>query len=62
MCPRGQGRPRRLHLCYLCEFERGTGARENYPSLDQMIGEDQKFSGIFRPKSKIQIVFLAENR
>ena len=21
---------------YLCEFERGTGAREIYPSLDQM--------------------------
>ena len=22
---------------YLCEFERGTGAREIYPSLNQMI-------------------------
>ena len=38
---------------YLCEFERGTGAREIYPSLHESNeqGESQKFKGIFRPKT-----------
>ena len=43
----------------LCEFERGTGAREIYPSLQ---GEEQNIKGIFRPKSEIQAVFPAEIR
>ena len=45
---------------YLCEFERGTGAREIYPSLDQMkkvktknserfSGRNQIFKQFFRP-------------
>ena len=47
---------------YLCEVEKGTGAREIYPSLDQMnkvktkdskgfFGRNQKFKRFFRPKS-----------
>ena len=50
---------------YLCEFERGTGAREIYPCLDQtnkVKTEDRRIKGIFRPKSGIQAAFLAENR
>ena len=47
----------------MCEFERGTGEREIYPSLDQMIqsypsqdsegfsGRNQKFKRFFRPKT-----------
>ena len=46
----------------LCEFERGTGAREIYPSLDQMnkmrskdsngfFGRNRKFKRFFRPKT-----------
>ena len=46
----------------LCEFERGTGAREIYPSLDQInkvrsktskgfSGRNRKFKRFFRPKS-----------
>ena len=37
---------------YLCEFERGTGSREIYPSLDQMN----------KVKTKIQRDFPAEIR
>ena len=47
---------------YLCEIERGTGAREIYRSLDQMnkvktknsegySGRNQKFKRLFRPKT-----------
>ena len=47
---------------YLCEFERGTVAREIYPSLDQInkvktqdrkgfSGRNRKFKRIFRPKT-----------
>ena len=47
---------------YLCEFERGTGAPEIYPSLDQMnkvktknseafSDRNQKFKRFFRPKT-----------
>ena len=47
---------------YLCEFERGTGARQICPSLDQMnkvktrnsegfSGRNQKFKRFFRPKA-----------
>ena len=47
---------------YLCEFERGTGTREIYPSLDQMnkvkiknsegfFGRNQKFKQFFQPKT-----------
>ena len=46
----------------LCEFERGTGAREIYPSLDQInkmrskkskgfSGQNRKFKRFFRPKA-----------
>ena len=46
----------------MCEFERGTGAREIYPSLDQMSkvrskdskrfsGRNRKFKRFFRPKT-----------
>ena len=46
----------------LCEFERGTGARKIYPSLDQMnkmrskdskgfSGQNRKFKRFFRPKT-----------
>ena len=56
----------------LCEFERGTGAREIYPSLDQInkvrsktskgfSGRNRKFKRFFRPKSEIQAVFPAKN-
>ena len=48
---------------YLCEFERGTEAREIYPSLDQMNKVKTKDSnGFSGPKSRIQAVFPAENR
>ena len=59
---------------YLCEFERGTGAREIYRSLDQMnkvktknsegySGRNQKFKRLFRPKTgdlqqKKKMVFI----
>ena len=47
---------------YLCEFKRGTGAREIYPSLDQMnkvkskdskgfSGRNREFKRFFRPKT-----------
>ena len=47
---------------YLGEFERGTGAREIYPSLDQMnkvktkdskgfSGRNREFKQFFRPKT-----------
>ena len=47
---------------YLCEFERGTGAREIYPSLDQMnkertkdskgfSGQNREFKRFFRLKT-----------
>ena len=47
---------------YLCEFERGTGAREINPILDQMnkvktkdskgfSGQNRKFKRFFRPKT-----------
>ena len=47
---------------YLCKFERGMGAQEFYPSLDQMnkvktknskgfSGRNQKFKRFFRPKT-----------
>ena len=47
---------------YLCEFERGTEAREIYPSLDEMnkvktknsngfSGQNRKFRWFFRPKT-----------
>ena len=46
----------------MCEFERGTGAREIYPSLDQInkvrskkskgfSGRNRKFKRFFRPKT-----------
>ena len=46
----------------LCEFEKGTGAREIYPTLDQMnkvrrknfkgfSGRNRNFKRIFRPKT-----------
>ena len=48
---------------YFCEFERGTGARENlFQSGSNEQGEDQRFRGIFRPKSETQTVFPAQNR
>ena len=43
----------------LCEFERGTGARER-DSNEQ--GEEQRSEGIFRPKLGTETVFPAENR
>ena len=53
---------------HLCEFGRGTGAREIYPSLDQTNKvktkkkrSSLKFRGIFRPKSEIQTFFPAKN-
>ena len=47
---------------YLCKFERGTGAREIYPSLDQMSkvktkaskgfsGQNREFKRFFQPKA-----------
>ena len=47
---------------YLCEFERGTGAREIYPSLDEMNKvktkdskgfscQNREFKRFFRPKT-----------
>ena len=38
---------------YLCEFERGMGAREIYPSLDQMnkVKIKNSFKRFFRPKA-----------
>ena len=47
---------------YLCEFKKGTGAREIYPSLDQInkvrskkskgfSGRNRKFKRFFRPKT-----------
>ena len=45
---------------YLCEFERGT--RDLSQSGWNEQGEDQRFKGIFRPKSGIQAVFPPENR
>ena len=44
----------------LCEFEKGTGAREIHRSLDQINKVRSKNSEIFRPKSEIQVVFPAE--
>ena len=42
----------RAREVYLCEFKRGTGAREIYPSLDQMnkvkIKDSKGFSGLNR--------------
>ena len=45
---------------YLCEFERGTRNLSQSQLNEQ--GEDQRFKGIFRPRSGIQAVFPAENR
>ena len=37
---------------YLCEFERGTGEREIYPSLDQMNKENTKDSKGFSGRNR----------
>ena len=55
---------------YLCEFERSTGARKIYSSLDktnkvktkEKKRSSLKFRRIFRPKSEFQTLFPAENR
>ena len=48
---------------FICVNSRGARGHEKFSqSGSNEQGEDQRFRGIFRPKSEIQMVFTAQNR